>query len=175
MIKELKILFSSILLIISALVFCISCVSNPPQAPDPIPALFADISGDYNIKYSSPGRVMSTNLDTKRQIFCSGYSHVDGIEYDLVISLYFADKIEKTGKFKFVRSHVNYTEDVVVGGLGIGDDPNRKVYFSDSGFVSITEITSKTLKGTFEFFARDTSGNGSLIVKNGVIDIQQSY
>jgi hypothetical protein len=173
--KELKILSIGKYLILSVLLLCISCNGTPPASPAPVKAIFADISGDYNASYASPGRVWATDLEVKKQIYCSGYSFIDGLEYDLVISLYFADKIEKTGTFKLVRSHIMYSEDVAVGALGIGYDPTRKVYFSDSGYVTISEITSQTLKGTFEFFAKDTTGKGSLIVKNGIINIQQSY
>jgi hypothetical protein len=132
----------------------------------------ADISGAVNVKYSSPAKLWVSDLQDKRQIFCSGYTTIDGTDYDFVISFFFADKVEKTGTFNFYRKHSDKNFDVAYGVLAIGADPNRRIFISDSGSVTVTELVNSTMKGTFNFYAKDTTGNGSLVIKNGILDIK---
>lgn len=128
----------------------------------------ADISGFITQSFKAPGTLNISNTEQSVQTICSTVTTINGQRFALGIFLFFLDKKEKTGTFKFTDK-TGSSSDYAVASFEIGSGDNRQIFIADSGEVEITAITSNVVTGKFYFTSKDKNSSAVITAKNGVL------
>ncbi|MGA2296653.1 MAG: hypothetical protein ABSG15_03795 [FCB group bacterium] len=161
-------------LVISVLSFILlfSCNSNPLNPIQKPTNISANIAGAYNLFYHSPGGVTLSNQDsTVLQLQMAGVIDSSGFQYGFNVSIFYRDKIEKTGTFHFTNNNNSILTDYAEGACTFYHDGKQRGFISDSGTVIISVINGHIIKGTFSFFASEIGDTAHIQVTNGILDM----
>ena len=165
--------FKEILLVILIPVFALSvagCSSNNPVIPTYNPTMICQITGDLMVSYSSYAEISDNTSLGVKFVSIGGDVTIEGSECNLVVNLCFTDKIEKTGKLLFKRTVDNTNGDYALGVFTFGTSPKIKTFYSDSGYVQIDSLNGTIVKGTFHFYATDSTSS-HIEISNGTLSL----
>lgn len=167
--KKFKIIIALSVVFLLFIISCNDTTAPPKNLPKEITAV---ISGTVNITFESAAFISLIDLQDRKQVVYSGPSKINNTDYGLVISLFFFDKIVKTGTYNFVRNSTGITNDYAVGAFTIGKDANKREFISDSGTITITEIHDYSMQASFNFVVSEQGTSNTISVKNGIINVK---
>lgn len=176
--------FNIILLLASSLLLAlIACNDEPPVQPVYPPVITCSVSGDVNVNYTSIKGFIGVNKQFKgKQLFFSSLAKIDGIDYDILISLFFKDTIPTVGEFPVRMQNINDSLNDLHAwaafSVGLEGD-NRTEYWADTGLVVINIMEMETqphrIIGTFNFVAHDSSNTKKIIVSDGNVNLNKNF
>ena len=150
-----------------------SCNSNPviPVKPDNI---FCTVSGAYNFNYHSPSAVWNIGDTTTSsiQMLMPGRLDSNGIIFNINISVFYKDMIQKTGTFQITDNPSKIQGDYANSLLTITYSGKEKDFIADTGWVILTKSVGYHIQGTFWFNAKNPKDSTEIIqVTNGILNI----
>ena len=154
-----------------SLILFSSCNSNPvvPVKPDNI---FFTVSGLYNFNYHSPGAVWNISDTTSIQMLTPGRFDSNGYEYNINISVFYRDMVQKSGTFQITDNPSKIPGDYANALFTITYNGKEKDFYADSGWVTLTKSVGYHVQGTFWFNAQNPKDTTNKIqVTNGILNI----
>ncbi len=129
----------------------------------------AVIKGAIDLEYSGSGIVTTSTIGNALVLNLGTSTKINNKSYLLGVFIFFEDRVEKVGKFRFTSASGIIPGDFAVGTFDIVEGNNKKQFLSDSGSVDITMLEGTTVRGTFYFRAKEKTTGEIIEVTNGTI------